>query len=64
MPRYADWPSWLKLLIVWPHALLLFVLAYLLYPRSDEGRRAFLFLALYLIAFYHFMRYTFDFSFS
>jgi hypothetical protein len=64
MPRYADWPLWLKVLIVGPHALLLFVLAYLLYPRSDEGRGAFLFLTLDLIAFYLVMHFAFHFSFS
>jgi hypothetical protein len=59
MPRYSDWPVWLQMLVMFPHGVLVFVLAYLWFPRSDEGRRLGLFLLLYLVAFCLVMHYVF-----
>ncbi len=50
MPKYSEWPQWLQLLVMVPHGILLCVLAWLWWPRSDEGRRTAVFAFLYLAA--------------
>jgi hypothetical protein len=64
MTKYADWPEWLRVLVMTPHAILLFVATWLWWPRSKEGNRAFLYVLLYLAAFYLVMRYVFNFRLS
>ena len=61
MTRYSDWPLWLQVLVVGPHGVLLSALVWLWWPKSDKGWRRFWFVSAYLVAFYLFMHFVFDF---
>jgi hypothetical protein len=60
MTPYADWPDWLRVLVLGPHALLLLV-ALLRWSTTNEGKRNLLFLGLYLAAFLAVMHFVFGF---
>jgi hypothetical protein len=59
MPEFSEWPMWVKVAIVGPHALLGFVACWLWWPKSDQARRKFGFVALYLLLFYLVMHFVF-----
>jgi hypothetical protein len=59
MTRFSDWPGWLQVLVVAPHAILGFVAFWLWWPKSEEGRRKLGYVAAYLLAFYLVMHFVF-----
>lgn len=59
MPQYGDWPDWLRVLVLAPHALLLLVV--LLRWPTNTGKRNLVFLGLYLVGFLAVMHFVFGF---
>jgi len=60
MTKFSEWPTWLQVLVLFPHGLLGFVAFWLWWPKSDKEWRKFAFVAGYLILFFVVMRYVFD----
>jgi hypothetical protein len=59
MIKFADWPHWLQVAVIAPHAILGFVMTWLWWPKSPENRKRFGILAGYLLLFYLVMRFVF-----
>jgi hypothetical protein len=52
MTKIDQWPMWLQVLVVVPHAVLATVLLWLWWPKSDREWLRFLACAAYLLLFY------------
>ena len=61
MPKVADWPMWLPVLILGPHALLAGILLWAWRPKSDKEWRRFGILAAYQVLFWTVMYFVFGF---
>jgi len=61
MTKYSNWPLWLQVLVVAPHGILLSAALWLWWPNTDKDRRKFGFAAAYLVSFYLFMHFVFQF---
>ena len=62
VPKVDDWPFWVQLLVFGPHAILMGVLLWVWWPKSDKEWRRFGILLAYLIAFYLTMYLVFGFK--
>ena len=59
MPKFSDWPVWLQMLVVVPHAIIGMIATLLWWPKSTKEWRRFGIVAAYLLMFYLIMRYVF-----
>jgi CHASE2 domain-containing sensor protein len=57
--KFSDWPSWLQFLVVFPNALLGFIMTWVWWPKSGKSFVRFGILAAYLLAFYLVMHFVF-----
>jgi len=58
--NFANWPQWLKVLVLVPHGILASVACWLWWPKSEKGWHKFGFVVAYLIVFYLVMRFAFQ----
>ena len=59
IPKFSEWPNWLQVAVIFPHALLGFFATWLWWPKTDEAWRKFGLVAGYLFVFFLVMRYVF-----
>lgn len=59
IPKFSDWPNWLQVAVMLPHALLRSLATWFWWPKTDEARRKFGFVAAYLLMFLPIMRHVF-----
>ena len=50
--NFANWPEWLKVLVLVPHGILAYVTCWVWWPKSEKGWRKLGFVAAYLVVFY------------
>lgn len=60
LPKFSEWPHWVQVAVILPHALLGFVATWLWWPKTDAAWRKFGFVAAYLLVFFLVMRYVFE----
>lgn len=62
IPKFAQWPGWVQLVVVGPHAALGAILLYFWWPRDRRGWRRFSIAFGYLLVFYAILYFVFDFK--
>jgi hypothetical protein len=58
---YAQWPYWLRFVVVAPNALLAGITCWIWWPKTDRGWRRFGLVAAYLLVFFLVMHFIFKF---
>ncbi|MCU1283747.1 MAG: hypothetical protein JWO13_97 [Acidobacteriales bacterium] len=59
MPKFSDWPEWLQVAVLFPHAMLGFVATWLWWPKTDKEWSRFGLVAAYLLVFFLVMHFVF-----
>jgi len=57
----AEWPTWVQILVFGPHAILMGILTWVWWPKSNKEWRRFGYVFAYLLVFYLVMYYVFHF---
>jgi hypothetical protein len=57
---FVNWPQWLQIAVILPHALLGFIATLLWWPKSQENWRRFAIVAAYFLVFFLGMRFVFN----
>jgi hypothetical protein len=57
----SQWPSWVQFLVFGPHAILMGILTWVWWPKTNKDWRRFGIAFAYLIVFYLVMYYVFGF---
>jgi hypothetical protein len=57
--KFAEWPTWVRALVVTPHVLLGMLATLLWWPKTPKERSRFWLVAVYLLTFFLVMRYIF-----
>jgi len=62
LPKVDDWPMWLQVLVIGPHAILAGVLLWVWWPKSDKEWRKFGILIAYQTFFWTALYFVFGFK--
>ena len=62
--KFDDWPYWLQVMVIAPHALLIAFALWLWWPKTDEGWRKIGFVCAYLVFFLLIMHFVFGVNFK
>ena len=57
----SRWPCWVQMLVFGPHAILMAILLYFWWPKSNKEWKRFGLAFAYLVVFYLVMRFVFGF---